>query len=543
MKTDTKGNPRMNSRTTPRARWRTRALAVTGALTLGVSMMAATSAVADPAPADPREGLSSGLYDAGTASSNVEHLATLPKLAGLGTNSDLAFKDDMAIVGNYNGVQFYDVADPANPELLTQFICPGSQNDASVVGDLLFLSVEATSARLDCTTNPQSTVFRGVRVFDISDIYNPVQVAAVQTCRGSHTHTVLQDPDDTENIYIYVSGTAGVRAASQLAGCSNGAADTENPSRWRIEVIKVPVADPAAAAVVTESRLFADPVTGAVNGLQNGPTAPRHPSGGGWSPSPNTNQCHDITVYAEIGLAAGACAGNGILIDISDPANPQRIDAVADGNFAYWHSATFNNDGTTVVFTDEWGGGGGAYCQSIHRPEWGANAIYDIVDGKMEFRSYYKIPNVQTNRENCVAHNGSLVPVPGRDIMVQAWYQGGLSVFDFTDSANPVEIGYFDRGPISATSAASGGFWSTYWYNGNIYGSELTRGFDTFQLTPSAHLSANEIAAASEFASPQVNVQGQESFSHDASYNVAKSFVDQAERAGTLSGEALATVR
>ncbi len=535
----------MSTLSTPGSRWRTRTLAAAGAVFLGISMMSATTAVADPMPTDPREGLSAGLYDAGVAASGVEHLATLQKTAGLSTNSDIAFKDDMAIVGNYNGIQFYDVSNPSAPELVSILNCPGSQNDVSVVGDLLFMSVEATSARLDCVPGSSAPVFRGVRVFDISNVMNPVQVAAVQTCRGSHTHTVLQDPDDAENIYIYVSGTAGVRSAEQLAGCNNDTADAANPSRWRIEVIKVPVANPAAAAVVTESRLFADATTGRVDGLQNGPTAenPRHPSGANYSPSPNTNACHDITVYPEIGLAAGACQGNGILIDISDPANPKRIDAVADPNFSYWHSATFNNDGTKVIFTDEWGGGGQAYCQPIHQSNWGANGIFDIVDGKLKFASYYKIPNVQTSRENCVAHNGSLVPVPGRDIMVQAWYQGGMSVFDFTDSANPKEIAFFDRGPISATSNASGGFWSTYWYNGNIYGSELTRGFDSFKLTPSAFLTENELAAAAEVSSTQTNVQGQEHYEHEASFAVAKALVDQAERAGTLTGDALAETR
>ncbi|MFE5407667.1 LVIVD repeat-containing protein [Microbacterium sp. NPDC056569] len=502
------------------------------------------SAMTASAAADPRDDLSPGLADAGVAASGVQHLANVAKLSQFSVNSDLAFFDDTAVVGNYNGVQFYDISDPNAPVLKSSMVCPGSQNDVSVYGDLLFMSVEATSARVDCSTNPASTVFRGVRIFDISDIQNPVQVAAVQTCRGSHTHTLVDSPADDENVYVYVSGTAGVRSTAQMASCNNSTNPaSENPSLWRIEVIKVPLAAPQDAAVVSEPRLFADPATGALNGLQNGPTQPTHPSGANYSPNPNTNACHDITVYPEIGLAAGACQGNGILIDISDPVNPVRLDAVADPNYSYWHSATFNNDGTTVVFTDEWGGGSGARCRATDRPEWGANSIYDIVDGKLEFRSYYKIPSVQTTTENCVAHNGSLVPVPGRDIMVQAWYQGGLSVFDFTDSANPVEIGYFDRGPISATSLVTGGYWSTYWYNGNILGSEIARGFDSHALTPTAFLSANEIAAASEVSSTLTNVQGQTKFTHAPSFAVVRSYVDQAERAGTLSAKAIGEVR
>ena len=209
-----------------------------------------------------------------------------------------------------------------------------------------------------------------------------------------------------------------------------------------------------------------------------------------------TNQCHDITVFPEIGLAAGACSGNGILLDICDPVNPVRLDQVVDKNFAYWHSATFNNDGTKVIFTDEWGGGTRPRCRATDLPTWGADAIFDIVDRKLRFEGYYKMPAPQTEQENCVAHNGSLIPVPGRDIMVQAWYQGGVSVFDFTDSANPVEIAFFDRGPIDAKQLVSGGYWSTYWYNGHIYGAEIARGIDVFRLKPSEHLSQNEIDAA-----------------------------------------------
>ncbi|MFC6325220.1 LVIVD repeat-containing protein [Microbacterium koreense] len=521
-----------------------------GAVTLGLSVVSATAATAVNDDADPREGLSAGLFDAGQAASNVTLLSTQPKTSAFNNyNSDLAFTGDYAISGNYNGFQIYDVSDAAAPELKGTYVCPGGQGDVSVYGNLLFMSVESGPGRIDCgtenpaTSDPQN--FRGVRVFDITDILAPVQVAAVQTCRGSHTHTVVEDADDADNVYVYVSGTAGVRTTSPNVpgGCTNVNGNTlesqldaeGNPilgSRFLVEVIKVPLANPAAAEVVNKARLFADAETGSPAGLQGTPQTPRHPSGGSWSPSPVTDACHDITAYPEIGLAAGACEGNGILIDISDPANPQRVDEVSDPNFAYWHSATFNNDGTKVVFTDEWGGGGGARCRDTDAPEWGANAIFDIVDGKLEFASYYKMPAVQSATENCVAHNGSLVPVPGRDIMVQAWYQGGLSVFDFTDSANPVEIAYFDRGPVSDAGLVLAGYWSAYWYNGNIFGNEIGRGFDSLGLTASDYLSENELAAAAEWQRDEFNAQAQPTIAHAPSFAVAGSYIDQLGRTG-----------
>jgi hypothetical protein len=243
-----------------------------------------------------------------------------------------------------------------------------------------------------------------------------------------------------------------------------------------------------------------------------------------------TIQCHVITVYSEIGLAAGACSGNGILMDISDPQNPKRLDAVVDKGFAYWHSATFNNDGTKVVFTDEWGGGSRPRCRASDPLTWGADAIYDIVDRKLVFKGYYKMPAPQTEQENCVAHNGSIIPVPGRDIMVQSWYQGGVSVFDFTDSANPMEIAFFDRGPVNAKELVSGGYWSSYWYNGNIYGAEISRGIDVFRLTPGEHLSDNEIAAAGLVRFEEFNSQNQPVYRWPPSFVVAKAYLDQLDR-------------
>jgi hypothetical protein len=520
-----------------------------GVVRRGLVGVTAALLVAGVAPAtagaqsDPRVGLDAGYPVAEEAAWNVDRLANVPRAPGFDAapnnfafvNSDLALTGDSAVVGNYNGFQVYDISDPAEPRLRTAVVCPGGQGDVSVYGDLLFMSVEEGRARTDCTLNAASTPFMGVRVFDISDLASPVQVAAVQTCRGSHTHTLVTDPDDPANVYVYVSGTNSL-ARTNLAGCNNNPPTGENPSHWRIDVIRVPLAAPQNAAIVNQPRLFADPVTGRIDGLQNTPPTPTHPSGIGWSPQPVTDACHDITAMPEIGLAAGACEGNGILIDISDAANPKRIDAVADPNFAYWHSATFNNDGTKVVFTDEWGGGSGARCRITDRPEWGADAIFDIVDGKMQFASYFKMPAPQTAQENCVAHNGSLVPVPGRDIMVQAWYQGGTSVWDFTDSANPTEIAFFDRGP------GGSGLWSTYWYNGNIFGTELSRGFDTFALLESEHMSANELAAASQIQLEQFNAQLQPKLTWAPSFAVAGSFYDQLVRAGGIDAGTAETI-
>ncbi|SIR84784.1 LVIVD repeat-containing protein [Microbispora rosea] len=540
------------------ARWGRAGLRKIGVVAVGAVLVGLMPATAMADDADPRAGLGAGWLDAQQASQGLELLAHRDKPEGFYqasnpgnssyANSDMAFSGKYAFVGNFTGFNIYDVSTPSNPVLATSVVCPGGQGDLSVYGNLLFMSVEETRGRIDCgtqgasgTVNPDR--FRGVRVFDVSDISKPVQVAAVQTCRGSHTHTLVTSKNDPDNVYVYVQGTASVRSGSELAGCANTAATDPNTAQWRIEVIKVPVAAPQNAAIVSTPRLFTDPETGAINGLQNAPQAPRHPSGSSWSPSPVTTHCHDITAYPEIGLAAGACAGNGLLIDISDPANPKRLDAVTDPNFAYWHSATFNNDGTKVIFTDEWGGGSGARCRVTDEPSWGADAIFDIVDGKLKFRSYYKLPVPQTNQENCVAHNGSLVPVPGRDIMVQAWYQGGVSVFDFTDSANPQEIAYFDRGPVSDSSLLLGGFWSAYYYNGHVYGSEIARGFDAFTLTPSEHLDQAEIDAAATATFDRFNTQQQPRVTWPASFPLVRAYYAQALRTGTLKKATADNVR
>jgi len=509
---------------------------------LALAALPASASAQLPTTDDPRVGLAPGLDNPGTAANGLQHLANRAKPPGFFDpanpgafgflTSDMAFQGDFGFVGGFNGFQIYNIANPSSPSLTTAVVCPGGQGDLSVYQNLLFMSVEESRARVDCGTDPSvGTRFQGVRIFDISNTASPVQVAAVQTCRGSHTHTLVTDEDDPNNVYIYVQGTAGVRPASTLAGCDGGPATNPDPSRWRIEVIKVPVAAPENAAVVSEPRLFTDAATGAVDGLQNQVPTPQHPSGINWSPTPITDACHDITVYPEIELAAGACEGNGLLIDISDPADPQRLDAVADPLYAYWHGATFSNDGKTVIFTDEWGGGTAARCRATDDLKWGGDSIYDIVDGELVFRSYYKLPVAQTLQENCVSHIPSLIPVPGRDIFVQAFYQGGASLVDFSDSSHPVEIGYFDRGPVSGAGLVFGGFWSTYWYNGETYGSELARNFDVLGLTPTANLSENEIAAAREVQVDRLNVQRQDPFTWEPSFAVVRSFLDQGFRA------------
>ncbi|HIF74364.1 MAG TPA: DUF305 domain-containing protein [Porticoccaceae bacterium] len=456
-------------------------------------------------------------------------------------NTDLTFAGNVLVAGNYHGFNAFDISNPRTPELLSSVVCPGGQGDVSIIGDLLILSVEQTRGRLDCglqgVAEPTSTDrFRGIRIFDISDFRLPQQVGAVQTCRGSHTHTVVTDPDDEGNIYVYGSGTSSVRPGDELDGCfEESPYENTESALFRIDVIQIPLNDPAESRVVNRPFIFSDPNSGVAAGLWEGGD-----HGEGTQSTRETNQCHDITAYPEIGMAAGACSGNGILLDISDPVNPIRLDEVIDAGFAYWHSATFNNDGDKVLFTDEWGGGGRPRCRASDPIDWGADAIYDIVDGKMQFRSHYKMPAPQTDTENCVAHNGSLIPVPGRDIFVQAWYQGGISVIDFTDSSNPTEIAFFDRGPLHEEELILGGYWSAYWYDGLIYGTEIARGLDVLSLVPSDYLTANEIAAASLLAPDSVvNAQQQKRHSWPAEPVVARAYVDQLRRGNSVEGSQL----
>lgn len=460
------------------------------------------------------------------------------------SNTDLLFTGDHLVIGNYHGFNTYNIANPTAPRLVASVVCPGGQGDVSLVGDLLIMSVQETRGRLDCGLDgvPEEISqqrIRGIRIFDVSDFTNPLQVGAVQTCRGSHTHTVVSEPDASGNFYVYVSGTSSVRDDEELAGCSDDSPfENSESALFRIEVIEIPYDNPGDARIVNRPFIFADPESGVLAGLWRGGD-----HGDDTQRTSETNQCHDITTFPEIGLAAGACSGNGILLDISDPANPERIDQVIDPGFAYWHSATFNNRGDKVIFTDEWGGGGRPRCRAQDPMTWGADAFYDIVDRRLQFRSHFKLPAPQTETENCVAHNGSLVPVPGRDIFVQAWYQGGVSVIDFTDSANPVEIAFFDRGPIDEEELITAGYWSTYWYKGYIFGTEIARGLDVLALEPSDYLSANEIAAASvPGLDDTVNAQTQEIVRWPAVPVVARAYVDQLVRGNDIDATQLQLV-
>jgi hypothetical protein len=593
-----------------------------GLLSAACAPATSSSAGSVPAPvnrsaaaptSDPRVGLRAGKMDAAEAVSNLRVLSkTAPPDSFAGsTNSDIAFLGRYAIQGNYNGFQVWDISNPRQPVLVKGYYCPASQSDVSVYKNLLFVSGEGLGGRLDCGGQgvPDSVSkerLRGIRIFDITDIRNPKYIANVQTCRGSHTHTVLADPNDTENVYVYVSGSFIVRSPNELPGCVSEVPE-KNPQSalFRIEVIKVPLANPERAAIVSSPRIFRDlaapprhgeapediaaatkaaaeaRVRGAftvtvfgVERILSTRNADRmldslvKARGGTGAPTagdsatlrrelqgimdrqiaaqPRTGptQCHDITVYPAIGLAGGACEGYGFLLDIRDPVNPVRIAEVADSNFAYWHSATFNNDGTKILFSDEWGGGGGPKCRTTDKKEWGADAIFTIESNRqMRFQSYYKLPAPQTRFENCVAHNGSLIPIPGRDVMVQAWYQGGISVFDWTDPKSPIEIAYHDRGPVDSTRMASGGSWSAYWYNGAIVSSEISRGLDIFELTPSAFLSQNEIDAAKTVVLDHFNAQGQPKLVWPPSFALARAYLDQLERSNCLGRARVAAVR
>jgi uncharacterized protein (DUF305 family) len=541
---------------------------------------------------DPRAGLAAGFRDAGEAIMNLELIASLPKPPGFFdpenptgarpliepdedehedeeaadaedateddsanedeeedeskwgerspllsfANTDMAFAGDKLVVGSYHGFNVYQLQAGGVPQLFGSVVCPGGQGDVSIVGDLLIMSVQDTRARVDCglqgvSGEVSAERFRGLRIFDISDIARPRQVGQVQTCRGSHTHSVVSGPGEDGKIIVYNSGTSSVRDEEEMEGCIGDIAGDDRTAMFRIDVIEIPVDDPSKARIISSPAVFADPETGRMAGLWQGGD-----HGDDTQETYQTNMCHDITAFPAAGIAGGACSGNGIIFDISDPLNPQRIDEVMDSGFAYWHSATFNNDGTKVIYTDEWGGGGRPRCLPHDPKEWGADAIYDIVDGQLEFRGYYKLPAPQVEKENCVAHNGSIIPVPGRDIFAQAWYQGGISVMDFTDSANPVEIAFFDRGPVNDEVLVMGGFWSAYWYNGRIYGSEIARGLDVMALVPSEYLSENEIAAAEMADQRDVfNPQQQFAVTWPAEPVIARAYIDQLERSNALS--------
>lgn len=585
-------------------------VAPTGMMSSIAPTMPMTPLTVTPPSPDPRVGLDAGLFDAEEAAWNLRVVSKTPPpdpFVGR-TNSDLAFKDNYVIQGNYDGVQIWDATDPSAPTTVITYVCPASQSDVSVYGDLLFVSGEGMTGRLDCGPGGVEEAvsqerLRGIRIFDISDIRNPRYLHNVQTCRGSHTHTVLEDPDDADNVYIYVSGSAPVRPAEELPGCSGLFPDEDpNSALFRIEVIRVPLDNPSAATIVSSPRIFEDLVAPPTHGLAPDDlaavdaaiargefvadlggqtivlpprfTTPRLESivaarggtsvtaadsaalrealpaimqqmmgGGDGREEMGPTQCHDITVYPAIGLAGGACEGYGLLLDISDPVDPVRLSAVADSNFSYWHSATFNNDGSAILFTDEWGGGGAPKCRASDPYEWGANAIFTIEGEDMEFQSYYKMAAPQTSLENCVAHNGSLIPVPGRTIMAQSWYQGGISLLDWTDPSNPVEIAFHDRGPSDATRMGSGGSWSVYWYNGFLYSSEISRGLDVFEVTASAVMTQNELDAANSVRFEQLNSQGQPEIVWPHTFALARAYVDQLERHRAVSSGWVTEVR
>jgi len=521
---------------------------------------------------DPRANLAPGLFDAGIAISNMELIASLKKPVGFFDpdnrlekglsneedkdedeeeessiessasnqrrpmlsfdNTDMAFSNDLLIAGSYHGFNIYRLEENGIPNHITSVVCPGGQGDVSVVGDLLILSVQDTRGRLDCglqgvNPEPSEERFRGLRIFDISNPLMPIQVGAVQTCRGSHTHSVVDSATADGKIIVYNSGTSSVRDQEEMGDCFEDIPGDDRTALFRIDVIEIPISDPSQSKIVNSPTVFADSETGVLAGLWRGGD-----HGDETQETEITDQCHDITVFPSAKIAAGACSGNGILFDISNPIEPKRIDVVTDIGFAYWHSATFNNDGTKILFTDEWGGGGRPRCRAWDPLDWGANAIYDIEDGKLEFRSHFKMPAPQKESENCVAHNGSIIPIPGRDIFVQAWYQGGISVIDFTDSFDPIEIAYFDRGPYLDDELIPGGFWSVYYYEGAIYGTEIQRGLDVLKLTPSDYLTLNEIEAAND-AFPAIgskrlfNPQQQIPMIWPAKPDVALAYIDQ----------------
>ncbi|MGH9468136.1 MAG: LVIVD repeat-containing protein, partial [Terriglobales bacterium] len=524
-------------------------------------------------PNDPRVGLSAGLYNAGSAIENLRLVAALhqpqgffnpnPNVSGLASldyaNSDMTFDGNYVIQGNFHGLLFYNISNPEKPYLQTAVVCPGGQGDVSVYKNLLFVSVES-GGTVNCS-NPKPlpasyrtemmaafkkieagdknvkmpqrpadpSAFEGIRIYDISNINSPRQVADIQSCRGSHTNTLVTSASDPGDVYIYLNGVSGVRPAAELAGCNTGGPTDPNSSLYGVEVMKVPVADPSTASLVGRARIFASANAHVLNALWTGGN-----HGADTQTTAQTTGCHDITADPSLGLAAGACEGNGILLNISNPAHPVRITDAADSNFSFWHSASFNNSGTTVVYTDEWGGGTQPRCRATDPMNWGADAIFTM-EGTgshrhMVFDSYYKMPAPQSDTENCVAHNGSLIPVPGRDIMSQAWYQGGASIFDFTNPHKPYEIAYFDRGPISATKLVIGGYWSVYWYNGYLYGSEIARGLDVFQLTPSKYLTQNEIDAARLAHFDQLNIQDEPHYTWPNRFVVARAYLDQLAR-------------
>jgi len=546
------------------------------ALTATAGLLAAATAGAQtyPTGTDPRDALASGRLDAGVAAKGMSLVSFSTKPAQFDTtrgltfvNSDLAFGGNFVYQGNFAGFTIWDVSDAAKPRMVSVVECITSQGDPSIYGTLLFISAEGNGNRNDCgkggVQDPKDHM-AGVRIFDVADPARPRLVKNVQTCKGSHTHTIVPHPKKKNVIYLYVSGSQAARPNTELAGCVNGddPADEAN-SLFRLDVIRVPLDHPERSEVVTGARIF--------TGLEPAPRATGRPARGGPPPAAGAapraapaptgpRNCHDVTVYPERHLLAGACGSYGLLVDIRNPEKPKRLAAVSDTNFSLWHTAVFSNDGKKVVFTDEWGGGTSPMCQKSSMMEMGGNTTLTISDDrKLTQHAYFKIPSAQTPQENCVSHNGGLIPVPGRDLMAQGWYQGGVNVIDFTDPDRPFEVGYFDRGSIDPSPAAAdvpvspapatpppgarargtiGGSWGAYYWNGHIYSSEMDRGFDVLELQPTDQLSANEIAAAKLVRFETYNPQSQPRLVWPAAFPVVRSYLDQLVR-----GQGLAAAR
>lgn len=533
-----------------------------------------TSAQTYPSKDDPRSKLKSGRFDAETAALNMRLVSFSKKPAQFDTvrgltfvNSDLAFGTNFVYQANFSGFTIWDITDPTKPVVASVMQCTTSQGDPSIVGNLLFVSAEGGGNRNDCgaggVKDPKDHM-AGVRIFDVSDRKAPKLVKNVQTCKGSHTHTIVPSPKDPNILYIYVSGQQAARPETELAGCKNGTdpADPTN-SMFQLDIIRVPLNNPEQAVVIPGARIFTGLDAGGECKQFCAPPNPRRAAAAAAAePRIETGprNCHDVTAYPSLNLLAAACSTHSILVDISNPEKPIRIDALTDtNNFQGRHTAAFSNDGKKLIQTDEWGGGTGPMCQESSMIELGGNTIISLdAKKKQTQRAYFKLPSAQSPEENCVSHNGGIIPVPGRDLYVQAWYQGGVDVMDFTDQDNAFEIAYFDRGainppalvdvPAAAAAAAAaeargirgggntiGGSWGAYYWNGYIYSSELDRGMDIYELTPSDQLSANEIAAAKLVRFTDYNPQSQPKMTWPPAFVVVKSYLDQLVRGNGLA--------
>jgi len=537
------------------------------------------SAQTYPSNKDPRSTLKPGRFDAGIAISGMKQVSFVKKpavfdsAAGLKfINSDMAFGTHYVYQANFAGFTIWDITDPANPVMASVTKCITSQGDPTIVGNLLFLSAEGAANRNDCgdggVQDPKDHM-AGVRIFDVSNPKAPKLVKNVQTCKGSHTHTLVPSPKDPRIIYLYVSGQQAARPETELAGCKNGTdpADPTN-SLFQLDIIKVPLDHPEQAEVIPGARIF--------TGLDGrgeckqfcAPVDPRQAAAASTRPASDPamptgpRNCHDVTAYPAMNLLLASCSTHSIVVDISNPEKPVRLDALTDtNNFQGRHTAAFSNDGKKLIQTDEWGGGTGPMCQASSMIELGGNTVITLdAKKKQSQHAYFKLPSAQSAEENCVSHNGGIIPVPGRDLYVQGWYQGGVSIMDFTNADSAFEVGYFDRGSIDPPKGADvpqpaagtpavrgggntiGGSWGAYYWNGLIFSSELDRGLDILELTPSPQLSANEIAAAKLVRFDAYNPQSQPKMTWPPAFVVVRSYLDQLVRNGGLASERTAAI-